>query len=129
LIIFSILCICFGLNLTDPHIEEKYSACAFLCFLITWFFDGLLSISGILWDNSLAQYLKTDKHYIVWVGLFIIAHCLLLSRYYRYKGVQHWAEKYNKLSQLQKSGIHLLLILTIIAVFIFSFVAYRLYVF
>ena len=109
--------------------DEEWNARLILSLVISFFFVGILAVSGILWDNCLAQCLKTNMAGVVWFPIFIIVNYLLFIRYNRFESVQSLADKYNKLNPNRRFMIGLSLIIAIIAVFCFTYIAIRLYVY
>lgn len=108
--------------------SAKWGAFLYLCFYVAICIISLVCLIGLLFDNQISQYIKSDSLFF-WMAAFILSPILLSSRYYRNISITAIEESYNTMERSKRKLIDVLTYVAMIALPVLTFILYRLYVF
>jgi len=107
--------------------SAKWGAFLYLCFYVAICIISLVCLIGLLYDNQLCQYIKSNSLFF-WMVAFILSPILLSFRYYRYTNVAAIEASYNTMEKNKRKLINVLIYVAMIALPVLTFILFRLYV-
>ncbi len=117
----------FLIKLKKDEGDSKWSAFLFTGFYLTAFFVSLVSVIGLLNDNSVCSQLKNNP-FSFSIIVSLLTDALLGLRYYRFTNITMIEESYFRMGKVKRIFIDLFLYLAPFAIPILTFILFRLYV-